>query len=126
MPYDILAMDSDELIQRHHHVSGLVVIGEKDRRHQRRLLDFGAIPLQFRCRERLHRNKICKLCILSTYAVHPVHARLVADGWDAPAPREYHGAWTFSFKAALDGHGRFLRRGGDAVGDVGRRQRRAV
>jgi catechol 2,3-dioxygenase-like lactoylglutathione lyase family enzyme len=32
-------------------------------------------------------------------AVDAIHARLVADGWDAPAPREYHGAWTFYFKA---------------------------
>ena len=32
-------------------------------------------------------------------AVDTLHARLVADGWDAPAPREYHGAWTFYFKA---------------------------
>jgi catechol 2,3-dioxygenase-like lactoylglutathione lyase family enzyme len=31
--------------------------------------------------------------------VNAVHARLVADHWDAPAPREYHGAWTFYFKA---------------------------
>lgn len=31
--------------------------------------------------------------------VNAVHARLVEDGWDAPAPREYHGAWTFYFKA---------------------------
>jgi catechol 2,3-dioxygenase-like lactoylglutathione lyase family enzyme len=32
-------------------------------------------------------------------AVDAIHARLVADGWDAPAPRNYHGAWTFYFKA---------------------------
>lgn len=32
-------------------------------------------------------------------AVDAMHARLVADGWDAPAPRNYHGAWTFYFKA---------------------------
>jgi catechol 2,3-dioxygenase-like lactoylglutathione lyase family enzyme len=32
-------------------------------------------------------------------AVDAVHARLVADGWDPPAPRDYHGAWTFYFKA---------------------------
>ena len=31
--------------------------------------------------------------------VDAVHARLVADGWDAPEPRAYHGAWTFYFKA---------------------------
>ena len=31
--------------------------------------------------------------------VNAVQARLVEDGWDAPAPREYHGAWTFYFKA---------------------------
>ena len=31
--------------------------------------------------------------------VDSVHARLVADGWDAPTPRDYHGAWTFYFKA---------------------------
>ncbi|WP_026607017.1 VOC family protein [Methylocapsa acidiphila] len=32
-------------------------------------------------------------------AVDAMHIRLVADGWDAPAPRDYHGAWTFYFKA---------------------------
>jgi hypothetical protein len=32
-------------------------------------------------------------------AVDAIHARLVADGWDAPAPRNDHGAWTFYFKA---------------------------
>jgi catechol 2,3-dioxygenase-like lactoylglutathione lyase family enzyme len=32
-------------------------------------------------------------------AVDAIHARLVADGWDAPAPQVYHGAWTFYFKA---------------------------
>jgi catechol 2,3-dioxygenase-like lactoylglutathione lyase family enzyme len=32
-------------------------------------------------------------------AVDTIHARLVADGWDAPAPRNYHGAWTFYFRA---------------------------
>ncbi len=32
-------------------------------------------------------------------AVDAIHAQLVADGWDAPAPREYHGAWTFYFKS---------------------------
>lgn len=32
-------------------------------------------------------------------AVDAIHVRLVADGWDAPAPRMYHGAWTFYFKA---------------------------
>lgn len=32
-------------------------------------------------------------------AVDAMHARLVADGWDAPAPRDYHGSWTFYFKA---------------------------
>jgi catechol 2,3-dioxygenase-like lactoylglutathione lyase family enzyme len=32
-------------------------------------------------------------------AVNAIHARLVADGWDAPVPRDYHGAWTFYFKA---------------------------
>ncbi len=32
-------------------------------------------------------------------AVDAIHARLVADGWNAPAPRDYHGAWTFYFKA---------------------------
>jgi catechol 2,3-dioxygenase-like lactoylglutathione lyase family enzyme len=32
-------------------------------------------------------------------AVDAIHARLVADGWDAPVPRDYHGAWTFYFKA---------------------------
>ena len=31
--------------------------------------------------------------------VNAMHTRLVADGWDAPAPRDYHGAWTFYFKA---------------------------
>lgn len=35
----------------------------------------------------------------SSDAVDAIHARLVADGWDAPAPRAYHGAWTFYFKA---------------------------
>ena len=32
-------------------------------------------------------------------AVDAMHARLISDGWDAPAPRDYHGAWTFYFKA---------------------------
>lgn len=32
-------------------------------------------------------------------AVDAMHARLVADCWDTPAPRNYHGAWTFYFKA---------------------------
>ena len=32
-------------------------------------------------------------------AVDAIHARLAADGWGAPAPRKYHGAWTFYFKA---------------------------
>lgn len=31
--------------------------------------------------------------------VDQVNARLKADGWDVPAPRDYHGAWTFYFKA---------------------------
>ena len=31
--------------------------------------------------------------------VDGLNARLRADGWDAPEPREYHGAWTFYFKA---------------------------
>lgn len=35
----------------------------------------------------------------SREAVDAVHARLVADGWDAPAPRDDHGAWCFYFKA---------------------------
>ena len=35
----------------------------------------------------------------SREAVDTIHARLVADGWEAPAPREYHGAWTFYFKS---------------------------
>jgi catechol 2,3-dioxygenase-like lactoylglutathione lyase family enzyme len=35
----------------------------------------------------------------SREAVNAVHARLAADGWDAPPPRDYHGAWTFYFKA---------------------------
>jgi catechol 2,3-dioxygenase-like lactoylglutathione lyase family enzyme len=35
----------------------------------------------------------------SREAVDAIHARLVADGWDPPAPRVYHGAWTFYFKA---------------------------
>jgi catechol 2,3-dioxygenase-like lactoylglutathione lyase family enzyme len=32
-------------------------------------------------------------------AVDAMHARLVADGWDIQAPHNYHGAWTFYFKA---------------------------
>lgn len=32
-------------------------------------------------------------------AVDGLHARFRADGWDVPAPREYHGAWTFYLKA---------------------------
>lgn len=31
--------------------------------------------------------------------VDALNARLKADGWDVPAPRDYHGAWTFYFKA---------------------------
>jgi catechol 2,3-dioxygenase-like lactoylglutathione lyase family enzyme len=31
--------------------------------------------------------------------VDELHSRLKADGWNAPEPREYHGAWTFYFKA---------------------------
>ena len=31
--------------------------------------------------------------------VDALHARLTADGWDAPEPRDYHGSWTFYFKA---------------------------
>ena len=32
-------------------------------------------------------------------AVDALNVRLRDDGWDAPLPREYHGAWTFYFKA---------------------------
>lgn len=32
-------------------------------------------------------------------AVNAVHARLIADGYEAPAPSEQHGAWTFYLKA---------------------------
>lgn len=31
--------------------------------------------------------------------VDALHARLTSDGWDVPDPRDYHGAWTFYFKA---------------------------
>lgn len=31
--------------------------------------------------------------------VDAINARLKADGWDVPEPRNYHGAWTFYFKA---------------------------
>ena len=31
--------------------------------------------------------------------VDVLNARLKADGWDVPEPRDYHGAWTFYFKA---------------------------
>ncbi|XYD12487.1 VOC family protein (plasmid) [Methylobacterium sp. NMS12] len=31
--------------------------------------------------------------------VDALNAGLKADGWDVPAPRDYHGAWTFYFKA---------------------------
>ncbi|WP_158807255.1 VOC family protein [Beijerinckia sp. L45] len=31
--------------------------------------------------------------------VDAVNAQLRADGWDVPEPRDYHGAWTFYFKA---------------------------
>ncbi|MCJ2052233.1 VOC family protein [Methylobacterium sp. J-070] len=31
--------------------------------------------------------------------VDALNARLKIDGWDVPEPREYHGAWTFYFKA---------------------------
>ncbi|MCJ2019518.1 VOC family protein [Methylobacterium sp. E-065] len=31
--------------------------------------------------------------------VDALNARLKADGWDVPEPRDYHGAWTFYFKA---------------------------
>ena len=31
--------------------------------------------------------------------VDAMNARLRNDGWDAPEPRDYHGAWTFYFKA---------------------------
>lgn len=35
----------------------------------------------------------------SREAVDTLNARLRADGWDVPLPRNYHGAWTFYFKA---------------------------
>ena len=31
--------------------------------------------------------------------VDAVYARLKTGGWDVPEPRDYHGAWTFYFKA---------------------------
>lgn len=31
--------------------------------------------------------------------VDEIHARLKADGFDVEAPREFHGAWTFYFRA---------------------------
>ena len=31
--------------------------------------------------------------------VDTLNARLKADGWPVPEPRDYHGAWTFYFKA---------------------------
>ncbi|MCJ2072586.1 VOC family protein [Methylobacterium sp. J-030] len=31
--------------------------------------------------------------------VDALNTRLKADGWDVPEPRDYHGAWTFYFKA---------------------------
>ncbi|MCJ2138635.1 VOC family protein [Methylobacterium sp. E-066] len=31
--------------------------------------------------------------------VDALNARLKAGGWDVPEPRDYHGAWTFYFKA---------------------------
>ncbi|MCJ2056341.1 VOC family protein [Methylobacterium sp. J-048] len=31
--------------------------------------------------------------------VDALNARLKVDGWDVPEPRDYHGAWTFYFKA---------------------------
>jgi catechol 2,3-dioxygenase-like lactoylglutathione lyase family enzyme len=31
--------------------------------------------------------------------VDALNAQLKADGWDVPEPRDYHGAWTFYFKA---------------------------
>ncbi len=31
--------------------------------------------------------------------VDEIHARLKADGFDVEAPRQYHGSWTFYFKA---------------------------
>lgn len=31
--------------------------------------------------------------------VDALNARLKADGWNVPEPRDYHGAWTFYFKA---------------------------
>ena len=31
--------------------------------------------------------------------VDEMHARLKDGGYDAPAPREFHGAWTFYFRA---------------------------
>jgi catechol 2,3-dioxygenase-like lactoylglutathione lyase family enzyme len=35
----------------------------------------------------------------SEAAVNEIHARLVADGHDAPAPSRQHGSWTFYFRA---------------------------
>lgn len=35
----------------------------------------------------------------SREAVDDVHARLIADGWEVQAPRDFHGAWTFYFRA---------------------------
>ncbi len=32
-------------------------------------------------------------------AVDAMYARLTADGWETQAPHEYHGAWTFYFRA---------------------------
>jgi hypothetical protein len=46
MTCDVFPLNPNELVQRHHHVPGLIVIGEKDRSHQRRFLNFGGIPLE--------------------------------------------------------------------------------
>ena len=35
----------------------------------------------------------------SREVVDAINARLKADGWSVPEPRDYHGAWTFYFKA---------------------------
>lgn len=35
----------------------------------------------------------------SREAVDDIYARLVADGWEVQAPRNFHGAWAFYLKA---------------------------
>ena len=44
--------------------------------------------------------------------VDAINARLKADGWDVPEPRNYHGAWTFTSRRRAVISSRWLRKRG--------------